>query len=83
MQEIIGWIGAFPYIIAYFLVSKKSKADHLNFQLLNISGGVCLIVNSLHQSDYPSRFYEWRMSCNRCFCNLLQQKKVKLISSYR
>lgn len=40
MQEIIGWIGAFLYIIAYFLVSiKKLKADHLNFQLLNISGG--------------------------------------------
>lgn len=57
MQEIIGWIGALLYIIAYFLVSiKKIRADHLTFQLLNISGGVCLIVNSLHQSDYPSVF---------------------------
>ena len=57
MEEIIGWIGAFLYIIAYLLVSiKKIKADHLNFQLLNISGGLCLIVNSLHRSDYPSVF---------------------------
>jgi hypothetical protein len=57
MHEIIGWIGAFLYIIAYFLVSiKKIRADQLNFQLLNISGGICLIVNSLHQSDYPSVF---------------------------
>jgi hypothetical protein len=57
MQEIIGWIGAFLYIIAYFLVSlKKIQADDLTFQLLNILGGVCLIVNSLHQSDYPSVF---------------------------
>lgn len=57
MHEIIGWIGAFLYIIAYLLISiKKLKADHLTFQLLNISGGVCLVVNSLHQSDYPSVF---------------------------
>jgi hypothetical protein len=57
MHEIIGWIGAFLYIIAYLLVSiKKIRADQLNFQLLNISGGICLIVNSLHQSDYPSVF---------------------------
>ena len=57
MHVIIGWLGAFLYIIAYFLVSiKKIQADHLTFQLLNIAGGVCLIVNSLHQSDYPSVF---------------------------
>lgn len=57
MQEIIGWIGALLYIIAYFLVSvKKIQADHLTFQLLNISGGICLIVNSMHQADYPSVF---------------------------
>jgi hypothetical protein len=57
MQEIIGWIGAILYIIAYFLVSmKKIQADDLVFQLLNISGGICLIVNSLHQDDYPSVF---------------------------
>lgn len=57
MQEIIGWIGAFLYITAYLLVSiKKIQAHHLTFQLLNILGGVCLIVNSLRQSDYPSVF---------------------------
>jgi hypothetical protein len=32
------------------------QADQAIFQLLNILGGVCLIVNSLHQSDYPSVF---------------------------
>jgi len=54
MHEVIGWIGALLYIIAYFLISiKKLQADQVIFQLLNILGGVCLIVNSLHQSDYP------------------------------
>ena len=57
MHEIIGWIGAFLYLIAYFLLSiKKLQADKLPYQLLNILGGICLIVNSLHQSDYPSIF---------------------------
>lgn len=57
MHEIIGWIGAFLYIIAYFLLSiKKLQPDKLAYQLLNILGGACLIVNSLHQSDYPSIF---------------------------
>ena len=57
MHEIIGWIGALLYIIAYLLVSiKKIQADQMVFQLLNISEGICLIVNSLHQSDYPSVF---------------------------
>jgi hypothetical protein len=55
MHAIIGWVGAFLYIIAYFLLSiKKLQADKFPYQLLNILGGVCLIVNSLHQSDYPS-----------------------------
>lgn len=35
---------------------KKNTGHHLTFQLLNILGGVCLIVNSLRQSDYPSVF---------------------------
>ena len=57
MHEVIGWIGALLYIIAYFLISiKKLQADQVIFQLLNILGGVCLIVNSLRQSDYPSVF---------------------------
>ena len=55
MHEIIGWVGAFLYIVAYFLLSiKKLKADKFPYQLLNILGGICLIVNSLHQDDYPS-----------------------------
>ena len=63
MHEVIGWIGALLYIIAYFLISiKKLQADQVAFQLLNILGGVCLIVNSMHQSDYPSVFTNgvWR-----------------------
>jgi hypothetical protein len=64
MHEIIGWTGAFFYIIAYFLLSiKKLRGDQLTYQLLNISGGLCLIVNSVHQSDYPSIFTNAVWAC--------------------
>lgn len=57
LHEIIGWIGALLYIIAYFLLSiKKLSAEKLTYQLLNILGGACLIINSFHQHDFPSVF---------------------------
>ena len=57
MEQAIGWIGAILYIVAYFLLCiKKVTAENLSYQLMNILGGACLIVNSLHQSDYPSVF---------------------------
>ncbi|MFZ6011487.1 MAG: CBU_0592 family membrane protein [Bacteroidota bacterium] len=57
MHLTIGWIGAFLYILAYFLLSiKKLRAEGVTYQVMNILGGVCLIVNSSHQEDYPSLF---------------------------
>lgn len=57
IQEIIGWAGAFFFIAAYFLLSiRKLKANKLPYQLLNILGGICLVVNSFHTHDYPSVF---------------------------
>jgi hypothetical protein len=55
MHETIGWVGAFLFILAYFLLSiKKLKPDRLPYQALNICGGICLVVNSFHMHDYPS-----------------------------
>jgi hypothetical protein len=57
IQEVIGWAGAGFFIIAYFFLSiKRLKPDRLVYQLLNITGGVCLVVNSFHTHDYPSVF---------------------------
>ena len=57
MEQIIGWVGAFLYITAYFLLCvKKLKVENVSYQLMNIFGGICLIVNSFHQSDFPSVF---------------------------
>ena len=55
IHEIVGWTGALLFITAYFLLSiKKIKSDHITYQLLNIAGGICLVVNSFHLHDYPS-----------------------------
>ena len=57
IQEIIGWAGALLFMIAYFLLSiKKLRPDELPYQLLNIAGGISLVVNSFHMHDYPSVF---------------------------
>jgi hypothetical protein len=57
IQEVIGWAGAGLFIVAYFFLSiKRLKPDRLVYQLLNITGGICLVVNSFHTHDYPSVF---------------------------
>lgn len=55
--DIIGWIGSFEVITAYGLNSyQKIKSDSLLFQLLNFTGGIFLIVNTIYYSAYPSAF---------------------------
>jgi hypothetical protein len=55
IQQILGWTGALLFILAYFLLSiKKLKPDKLPYQLLNIFGGIGLVINSFHTHDYPS-----------------------------
>jgi hypothetical protein len=44
-------------IAAYGLNSyQKIKSDSLPFQLLNFTGGIFLIINTLYYSAYPSTF---------------------------
>ena len=55
--DVIGWIGSVEVIAAYGLNSyQKIKSDSIYFQLLNLTGGVFLIVNTLYYSAYPSAF---------------------------
>jgi hypothetical protein len=55
--DVIGWIGSVEVIAAYGLNSyQKIKSDSVYFQLLNLTGGVFLIVNTLYYCAYPSAF---------------------------
>ncbi len=55
--NLIGWIGSAAVIIAYLLVSiNRVKSDTAIYQILNLIGGVFLIVNTIYWGAYPSSF---------------------------
>jgi hypothetical protein len=55
--DVIGWIGAVAILVAYALVStRKLEGTSTPYQLLNLAGGACLIVNTLYYRAYPSTF---------------------------
>jgi len=52
---LVGWCGALIFIIAYFLLS----AGHLSakkptYHILNIIGGLCLVINAATLDDFPN-----------------------------
>jgi hypothetical protein len=53
----MGWIGSVAVIAAYALNSlQKIKSDSLSFQVLNLTGAVLLIINSVFKEAYPFTF---------------------------
>jgi len=53
--DILGWIGALLVILAYFMVpTRRVAGDALTYQLLNIAGGVLLILNTVFYGAHPS-----------------------------
>ena len=53
--DILGWIGAALLLLAYALVSnRKLTGDSMRFQLLNLSGGLMLAINSGYHGALPS-----------------------------
>jgi hypothetical protein len=55
--EIMGWIGAIEVLLAYGLISmNKVDSKSLFFQLLNLTGGILLIVYTIHLKSYASAF---------------------------
>jgi hypothetical protein len=55
--EILGWVGSMEVVAAYALNSyQKIKSDSLTFQLLNLSGAIFLIINSVYKEAYPFTF---------------------------
>lgn len=55
IPQIIGWIGAIVYILAYLLLSLEIlKSEKKMFHILNASGALCLIINAIPVNDYPT-----------------------------
>jgi hypothetical protein len=55
--EIIGWAGSIIVLIAYALNSyKKLKSDSVPFQVMNLIGGISLIVYSVYKDAFANTF---------------------------
>ncbi len=53
--NLTGWSGALLLLLAYFLVSnRKLNGDSLTYQLLNLTGSLCLLLNAYHYGAWPS-----------------------------
>jgi len=76
--DIIGWIGSIEVIAAYGLNSyQKIKSNSLVFQLLNFTGGIFLIANTLYYCAYPSAFINvvWVVIASVAMIQLIRKKK--------
>jgi hypothetical protein len=55
--EIIGWIGSIEVLLAYGLNSyQKLRSDSMTFYLLNLTGGLALILYTVYKAAYASAF---------------------------
>jgi hypothetical protein len=57
LYEILGWIGSICVVAVYGLNSyQKIKSDSLTFYLMNLAGGILLIIFSFYKEAYPNVF---------------------------
>jgi hypothetical protein len=55
--EIIGWVGSLAVVIAYGMNSyQKLRSDSMVFYLMNLTGGLALIVYTIYKAAYASAF---------------------------
>ncbi len=55
--NILGWIGSIEVLAAYGLNSyQKIKSDSILFYVLNLTGGLLLIVYSVYKEAFPNAF---------------------------
>lgn len=55
--NILGWIGSVEVLAAYGLnIYQKIKSDSVLFYVLNLTGGLLLIVYSVYKEAFPNAF---------------------------
>ena len=66
--NLVGWTGSAAVILAYVLVSlNRLRGDSVAYQLLNLVGGLFLIVNTIFWGAYPSTFVNFVWVCIALF----------------
>ncbi len=75
--DILGWVGSVEVVAAYGLNSyQKLKSDSLTFQLLNFTGAIFLIINSIYKEAYPFTFINsvWSIIAIVAIIGILKKK---------
>lgn len=75
---MIGWTGSLCVLSAYGLLSMHKLTSHSKFyQLLNIIGSICLIINTVFYYAYPSTFVNivWLMIAIFALINIQKSRK--------
>jgi hypothetical protein len=53
--DILGWFGAFLFLLAYFLlIIKRWASTSILFHSLNALGGFCLGASAWYDTSYPA-----------------------------
>lgn len=74
--NLIGWTGSAAVIAGYILVSlNRLRGDSAAYQLLNLVGGIFLIVNTIYFGAYPSTFVNGVWVCIAIFALARAVKK--------
>lgn len=77
--EIIGWIGSAEVLIAYGLNSyQRLRSDSMTFYMLNLTGGLALIIYTVYKSAYASTFINivWVVIAVIAIARVMLRKKV-------
>jgi hypothetical protein len=57
LVEIIGWMGSIGILLAYGLNSyQKLRSDSLAFSLLNLAGGLFLMLYTIYKEAFANTF---------------------------
>ena len=78
--NILGWIGSIGVVAAYGLNSyQKIKSDSIAFQLLNLTGAILLIINSIYKQAYPFTFINsvWSVIAIVAIIEIIRKRKIK------
>jgi len=55
INQVIGWVGAFLVLLAYFLIShKKIVVNSKVYQLMNLAGAAGIGINAFNQEAWSS-----------------------------
>ena len=77
--DIIGWTGSVMVIAAYGLNSyQKIQSDSVGFLLLNLVGGIALIIYSVYYTAYANTFINvvWVIIAIPALIKLISKKKT-------